>query len=88
VVVFAVIVAAIIVLNQYGISRTTAAIMPIVLICGLLGYGIIGAHQLKNDGQLSDESYVTLMIESYKRLPLLGGKEEAKKLPAKKQTED
>jgi small GTP-binding protein len=88
VVVVATIVAAIIVLNKYGISWTTAAIMPFVLIGGLLGYGMLGAHQLKNDKQLSDKSYVTLIIESYKRLPLLSGKDESKKLLAKKQPED
>lgn len=29
---------------------------------------------MKNDERLSDESYVKLMIESYKRLPLLRDK--------------
>ncbi len=72
--VIATILIAIIVLNKYGVSWTTAAVIPLVLIGGLLSIGIIGAHQLKNDERLSDESYVTLMIESYRRLPLLRGK--------------
>jgi hypothetical protein len=47
----------------------------------LLSIGIIGANQLKNDERLSDESYVKLMIESYKRLPLLRGKGESNNQP-------
>lgn len=81
VVVFATIVFAIVVLDKYGISWTTAALIPPVVIGGLLSIGIIGANQLKNDQQLSDESYVKLMIESYKRLPLLRGKGESNDLP-------
>ncbi|HJQ67827.1 MAG TPA: COR domain-containing protein [Blastocatellia bacterium] len=80
VVVIATIVAAIVVLNIYGISWTTAAVIPVVIIGGLLSIGIIGANQLRNDDRLSDESYVKLMIESYKRLPLLRGKGESDSL--------
>jgi small GTP-binding protein len=83
VVVIATIVIAIVVLNQYGISWTTGAVIPIVLIGGLLTIGIVGANQLKNDERLSDESYVKLMIESYKRLPLLRGKGESNNLLSK-----
>jgi small GTP-binding protein len=74
VVIIAAILIAIIVLNKYGVSWTTAAVIPLVVIGGLLSLGIVGANQLRNDERLSDESYVTLMIESYKRLPLLRGK--------------
>jgi small GTP-binding protein len=81
----ATILVAIIVLNTYGISWTTGAIIPLVVIGGLLSIGIIGANQLKNDDRLSDESYVKLMIESYKRLPLLRGKGESNNLLANKQ---
>lgn len=35
--------------------------------------GVIGAMQLRNDDRLSEESFLKLMIESYKRLPLLRG---------------
>ncbi len=80
VVIVATILIAIIVLNKYGVSWTTGAVIPLVLIGGLLSIGIIGANQLKNDERLSDESYVKLMIESYKRLPLLRGKGESDKL--------
>jgi small GTP-binding protein len=83
VVAVATILIAIIVLNTYGISWTTGAVIPIVLIGGLLGIGVIGASQLKNDDRLSDESYVKLMIESYKRLPLLRGKGDSNNLLAK-----
>jgi hypothetical protein len=38
---------------------------------------------LKNDQRLSDESYVKLMIESYKRLPLLRGKGKSNNLLSK-----
>ncbi|HEV7377610.1 MAG TPA: COR domain-containing protein [Pyrinomonadaceae bacterium] len=54
--------------------------LPVVLITGLLGIAIVGAFQLKNDQRLSDESFLTLMIESFKRLPLLKGVETSKKL--------
>ncbi|MDQ1591741.1 MAG: internalin [Pyrinomonadaceae bacterium] len=80
VVIVATILAAIVVLNKFGVSWTTAAVIPLVMIGGLLSIGIIGANQLRNDGQLSDESYVTLMIESYKRLPFLRGKGESNNL--------
>ncbi len=87
VVAIATILAAIIVLNKFGVSWTTAAVIPLVVIGGLLSIGIIGANQLKNDERLSDESYVKLMIESYKRLPLLRGKGESNNLLANKQSE-
>jgi amino acid transporter len=87
VVAIATILIAIIVLNKYGVSWTTGAFIPLILIGGILSIGIIGANQLKNDGQLSDESYVKLMIESYKRLPLLRGKGESHNLAANKQKE-
>jgi internalin A len=52
--------------------------LPVVLIAGLLGIAIIGGLQLKNDQRLSDESFITLMGESLKRLPLLKGEESSK----------
>ena len=73
-VVIATILISVIVLDKYGISWTTAAVIPILLIAALLTIGIIGANQLKNDKLLSGQKYVKLMIESYKRLPLLRGK--------------
>ncbi len=79
--------AAKIVLNKIGVSWTTAAVNTLVVIGGLLSIGIIGANQLKNDERLSDESYVKLMIESYKRLPLLRGKGESNNLLESKRSE-
>jgi internalin A len=78
--VIATILIAIVVLNRYGVTWTTGAVLSVVLIGGFLGIGVIGANQLKNDDRLSDESYVKLMIESYKRLPLLRGKAESANL--------
>ena len=46
-------------------------ILPFILIGGVLLIGIVGALQLKNDNQISEESFLKLMIETYKRLPLL-----------------
>ena len=52
----------------------TAAIMTAVVIIGaLLAIGVVGAMQLRNDDRLSEEKFLKLMIESYKRLPLLRG---------------
>lgn len=76
----AAIVVTVVVLNTYGVSLATLAVVPIVLIAGLLTIGVVGANQLRNDERLSDESYVKLMIESYKGLPLLRGKDESDKL--------
>ena len=80
VVAIATILIALVVLNEYGISWTTGAIIPLIVIGGLLSIGIVGANQLKNDERLSDENHVKLMIESYKRLPLLRGKGESNNL--------
>jgi len=44
-------------------------ILPII-IGGILIIGIIGALQLKNDDKLSDKSFVKLMTETFKNLPL------------------
>ena len=49
-------------------------ILPIIIIGGILIIGLIGVLQLKNDGQISDKSFVHLVSETYKRLPLLGNK--------------
>lgn len=46
-------------------------ILPIVIFGGILIIGIIGALQLKNDNKIKDKSFVTLMKETYSRLPLL-----------------
>lgn len=46
-------------------------VFPIVLIGSILIVGIIGALQLQNDEKLKEENFLTLMVETYKRLPLL-----------------
>ena len=57
-------------LGEVGGAGVTVGV---VIIGALLAIGAIGAMQLKNDDRLSDESFVKLMIEWYKRLPLLRG---------------
>lgn len=43
----------------------------IVIIGGLLAISIIGAFQLRNDKNLSEENFIKLMITALKQLPLL-----------------
>lgn len=45
--------------------------MPIIIIGGILILGIVGALQLRNDDMLKEENFIQLMVETYKRLPLL-----------------
>ncbi len=72
VVVLGAIVTAAVVLSKW--SSVTAVVMTGVVIIGaLLVNGVLGAIQLRYDDRLSEESFLTLMIESYKRLPLLRG---------------
>jgi len=47
--------------------------LAIVFIGGLLILAIIGAFQLRNDEGLSEENFLRLMIEVFKRMPLLKG---------------
>ena len=47
--------------------------LAIVFIAALLGIFVVGALQLKYDEGLTDASFDTLMIEFFKRLPLLKG---------------
>ena len=49
------------------------SILPVVIIGGLLSITIIGAFQLKQDEKLSEVNFLTLVIESLRRLPLLRG---------------
>ena len=44
---------------------------PIILIAAILAVGIVGALQLRNDEGLAETNFMSLMIETYKRLPLL-----------------
>jgi hypothetical protein len=45
--------------------------LPIIIIGGVLIIGVIGALQLRNDDKLKENNFLTLMVETYKRLPLL-----------------
>lgn len=46
-------------------------LLPIILIGGILIISIVGILQLRNDNRLSDKSFVSLIKETFKRLPLL-----------------
>ena len=46
-------------------------VLPIVFIGGLLSIPIIGVFQALNDSTLSEKGFLTIIIESYKSLPLL-----------------
>lgn len=46
-------------------------LLPIIIVGGVLIIGLIGILQLRNDEKLKDESFVSLIGETYKRLPLL-----------------
>ena len=51
-------------------------LLPIIIIGGILLIGIIGVLQLKNDDKITDKSFVSLVVETYKRLPLLSQKKD------------
>ncbi|MCR8560854.1 hypothetical protein KXD93_24565 [Mucilaginibacter sp. BJC16-A38] len=53
--------------------------LPIIVIGSILIIGVIGALQLRNDGELSEDNFIKLMVASYKRLPLLRQKSNQKK---------
>jgi internalin A len=72
VVVLAAIVGAAVAISKW-VSMTAGVMIGVVTIAALLVIGVIGAMQLRNDDRLSEESFLKLMIESYKRLPLLRG---------------
>lgn len=47
-------------------------LFPMIIIGGILLIGLIGILQLKNDDKIMDKSFVSLIKETYKRLPLIG----------------
>ncbi|MGP1386773.1 MAG: COR domain-containing protein [Thainema sp.] len=56
------------------VSRLVSWYMvPVIIIGAILSVGVIGAFQLSPPEGLTQENFLTLMIESYKRLPLLRG---------------
>jgi internalin A len=48
--------------------------MPLVLIAALLAIPLVGVLQALNDGTLTEKGFLKVVLESYKRLPLLRGK--------------
>lgn len=74
----AIIVAAIAISNW--VSVTAAVMTSIFILATLLAIGVVGAMQLRNDELLSESNFLKLMIESYRRLPLLRGQSESDKL--------
>jgi len=47
-------------------------LLPIIIISGILLIGLVGTLQLKNDDKITDKSFVSLLTETFKRLPLIG----------------
>jgi hypothetical protein len=47
-------------------------LLPIIIISGILLIGLVGTLQLKNDDKITDKSFVSLITETFKRLPLIG----------------
>lgn len=45
--------------------------LPIIVAGAVLALSVVGAHQLRNDGRLREESFLKLMALSFKYLPLL-----------------
>lgn len=47
------------------------SLLPIIIISGILIVVIVGVLQLKNDDRITDKSFVSLMTETFKSLPLI-----------------
>ncbi len=65
------------------VSVTAGVTTGVIIIGALLAIGVVGAMGLRNDDRLSEDNFLKLMIESYKRLPLLRGNDESNNLPEK-----
>jgi hypothetical protein len=46
-------------------------LLPIIVIGGILLIALIGFFQLKNDDKITDKSFIKLISETFKRLPLI-----------------
>jgi internalin A len=53
------------------VSVAAGVMTGIIVISALVAIGLIGALTLRNDGRLSEETFLQLMIESYRRLSLI-----------------
>ena len=73
VVVLAAIVGAAIAISKW-VSVTAGVMTGIIIIGAVIAYGVVGAMGLRNAGRISEGGFLKLMVESYKRLPLLKGK--------------
>ena len=69
------------------VSPTAAVMTSIIIIGALLAIVVVGAMYLRINNYLSEDNFLKLMIESYKRLPLLRGKGESNNSTANKQSE-
>jgi internalin A len=72
VILLAAIVGAAIAISKW-VSVTAGVMTGVIIIGALLTMGVVGAMDLRNRGILSEANFLKLMIESYKRLPLLKG---------------
>lgn len=61
------------------VSVTAGVTIGVIIIAALLAIGVVGAMQLRNDDRLAGDNFLKLMIESFKRLSLLSGKDELNK---------
>ena len=68
------IVAAAVAISKW-VSVAAGVTTGVIIIGALLAIGVVGAMQLRYDNHLSEDNFLKLMIESYKRLPLLKGGE-------------
>lgn len=72
-------VAVVVIAGLAVISQTVNwVVLPIILIGGILVIALIGILQLRNDDQITDKSFLSLIVETYKRLPLLKSTENKK----------
>lgn len=57
-----------------GVAHTLSWLaVPAVLVAGVIGVGVIGALQLRHDDRLKEKSFLSLMGETYRQLPLIRG---------------
>jgi len=59
------------VMISYYVSLKAAVMLWIILVVTIVAIGAVGAIHLRSDERFSEERFVKLMMESYRRLPLL-----------------
>ena len=50
-------------------------LLPVVIVSGILIIGLVGILQLRNDDRITDKTFIHLIKETYKRLPLVRNKQ-------------